>query len=377
MFAQESNANPTDRALGRWRWLAAAAVTGGIVSALAWADGQRSPDSAPTAPAPIPAAVAAVTWQFVKSGNVSAWNVSNADKVFVDAQRLALTTITVPVRVNLASAATNEMTIDPVSLAFAKEIVLRSQAYHYIIEPYPWIANGGVPETDLDPSDKAAWFAAYERTLVALTRQFPQVWGIYVASNLVKIEDQTPRWLSVIQAVRASFGGKVIYRTQWWVTADWEPSTLKAWQAKLANPVFGAVDIIAIAAYFELSELPAPTVAELKAALRSTTVHARKQDVFAEIIALQSRWNKPIFLGELSCPAVDFAATAPWDPAAGDRPNPSIQKNLLSAYLETLPQDPAKFLGFSIFTIGHPTATSYDLTASAAEYVRSYRPRTP
>ena len=322
-------------------------------------------------------AVAATKWQFIKSGNVSAWNVGNADKIFVDAQRLALNTITVPVRVHLASASATDMTIDPVSLAFAKQVVSRSQAYHYIIEPYPWIANGGVPETDLDPSDKAAWFAAYQRTLVTLAQQFPQAWGFYIASNLVRIEDQTPRWLAVIQAVRAAFGGKVIYRTQWWVTADWEPSTVQAWQAKLANPLFGAVDIIAIAAYFELSELPAPTVGELKAALRSTTVHARKQDVFGEIKALQSRWNKPIFLGELSCPAVEFGATAPWDPAASDRPHPEIQKNFLSAYLETFAQEPSKFLGFSIFTIGHPTATPYDLSPSAAEYVRAYRPAIP
>jgi hypothetical protein len=35
------------------------------------------------------------------------------------------------------------------------------------------------------------------------------------------------------------------------------------------------------------------------------------------------------------------------------------------------------FIGFSVFTIAHPTPTTYDLAASAAEFVRRYRPSQP
>lgn len=314
---------------------------------------------------------------FVKGGNVSAWNVADVPRVFADAERLGLDTITVAIRIPMPTATSAAVDIDPVSLAFAQKVMAHSSKYRYIIEPYPWIAGGAVPETDLNPADKAAWFAAYEAAVVRLAKQFPHAWGIYVASNLVKLEDQSPRWLALVKAVRAAFAGKIIYRTQWWVTAAWEPSTLAAWKTKLENPIFGEVDVIGIAAYFELSELPSPTTADIKAALRSSTVFARKQDVYAEITALQKRWKKPVFLGELSCPAVDFGAQTPWDPAAGDKANPDIQKNYLSAYLETFSSSPAEFLGFSVFTIGHPTPTTYDLAPSAAEFVRTFKPRQP
>jgi len=309
----------------------------------------------------------------IKGGNVSAWNITDSAKVFADAKRLGLDTITVPVRINMTAASASQVTVDAASLAFAKSLVQANASYNYIIEPYPWIDGGNVPETDLDPADKAAWFVSYQAALVALAQQFPKAWGLYVASNLVKIEDQAASWISLVKGVRAAFPGKIIYRTQWWATAAWEPSTIKAYQAKLANPLFGAVDVIAIAAYFELSEVAAPTAADIKAALRSTSVFARKQDVYAEVMALGAKWHKPIFLGELSCPAVDFGAQNPWDPAASETPNATIQRNYLTAYLETFARDPEKFMGFSLFTIGHPTVTPYELAPSAAEYVRGFK----
>lgn len=333
-----------------------------------WAEGAAAPAAIAASAAP------AVHPTFVKGGNVSAWNTALPERVFADARRLGLDTITVPVRVNMSAATAADARVDAASLAFAKQLIAREPGYRYIIEPYPWIAGGTVPETDLDPANKPGWFAAYEGAVVELAKQFPQAWGLYVASNLVKLESQTPSWLALVRAVRGVYPGKVIYRTQWWATAQWEPSTLEAWRKKLENPVFGAVDIIAIAAYFELSELPSPSVAQLKAALRATTVFARKQDVYGEVMALQARWKKPIFLGELSCPAVDLGAQNPWDPQASDTPNGDIQRSVLTAYLETFAQTPDRFVGFSVFTIGHPTPTTYDLAPSAAEYVRAFKP---
>lgn len=332
--------------------------------------------SAPTPAAPV-AAPAPIPWRLTKGGNVSAWNVTDVAKVFADASRLGLDTITVPVRVNMSAANSADANVDPISLAFAKQVVAYSKSYQYIIEPYPWIDNGNVPETDLNPDDKAAWFAAYEASVVALAREFPTAWGIYVASNLVKIEDQSASWMALVKAVRAAFPGKIIYRTQWWATAAWDANTAKVYTAKLSNPVFGAVDVIGIAAYFELTDVAAPSKDQIKAALRSTTIYARKQDVYAEVMALQAKWQKPIFLGELSCPAVDFGAQSPWDPAASDVENQDIQKNMIHAYVETFVGDPAKFLGFSVFTIGHPTPTPYDLAPSAAAYMLTIQTKKP
>ena len=312
---------------------------------------------------------------FIKGGNVSAWNITDVDRIFTDAQRLGLDTITVPVRMNMTAANGRDVTIDMASLDFARKVVSANPAYRYIIEPYPWIANGNVPETELDPQDKAAWFASWQASVVVLGMQFPNVWGIYIASNLVKLEGDSEAWISLVGRLRTVYRGKIIYRTQWWATASWAPETLAAYRAKLANPLFGAVDVIAIAAYFEVSEAFNPSLADIKAALRATTVYGRKQDIYAEVMGLNAKWHKPIFFGELSCPALDFGAQNPWDPAVSETPNAAIQKNLLRGYLETFPQNPQQFLGFSLFTIGHPTATTYQLAPSAAEYVRAFKPQ--
>jgi hypothetical protein len=314
---------------------------------------------------------------FIKGGNISAWNITDAGKVLAEAKRLELNTLTVPVRVNMDSAGSSEVQIDPSSLAFAKKVAKMSRAYRIIIEPYPWIAGGSVPETALYPGDKAAWFESYQRVLTELCRQFPGAWGLYVASNLVRLEDDSVRWVSLVNQLRSSFHGKLIYRTQWWATMPRESNSLAAYHAKLRNPIFGAVDVIGIASYFELSDASAPTAAEIKAALRSTTVFNRRQDVVAEVMALQEAWHKPIFLGELSCPAVEYGAETPWDPAASRNGNTEIQKNYLSAYLEAFPRDTRRFLGFSLFTIGHPTTTTYDLAPSAVEYIQSFKPDRP
>jgi hypothetical protein len=313
----------------------------------------------------------------VKGGNVSAWNISNVAKVFADAQRLGLDTITVPVRVSMATARSSSVRIDAASLAFAKQVVDASASYRYIIEPYPWISSGNVAETELDPADVGAWFASYEAAVSSLAKEFPNAAGLYVASNLVKIENQPNRWIALIKSVRLVFRGKIIYRTQWWATAPWAPDTMAAYRSKLENPLFGAVDIISVAAYFELSDVAAPSKAQIKSALRSTTVFNREQDVYAEVMAFQARWGKPIFFGELSCPAVDLGAQNPWDPAVTLKHNADIQKNYLSAYLETFASDPSKFAGFSLFTIGHPRATPFELAPSAADYVRSYQAHRP
>ncbi len=347
----------------------------GVIAILGLALGacaQAQPVTGPVKPAPQPAPL-----RFVKGGNVSAWNVTDVARIFADAERLGLDTITVPVRMNMTAASGHDVTVDAVSLAFAKKVVASKPSYQYIIEPYPWIDHGNVPETDLNPLDKAAWFASWQAAVTSLAGHFPNAWGLYVASNLVKLEDQSASWISLVKHLRGVYHGKIIYRTQWWATAAWAPETVAAYQDKLANPLFGVVDVIAIAAYFELSEAIAPSVTDIKNALRATTVFNRQQDVYAEVMALNTRWHKPIFFGELSCPSLDFGAQNPWDPAVSTNHNAEIQKNYLTAYLETFAQDPNKFMGFSLFTIGHPTATTYELAPSAAAYIHAFTPKAP
>ena len=347
------------------------ALAGIVLTACAFAQSHESA-AVPAAAAVAPAKPA--PFKFIKGGNISAWNVTDVGKVYADAKRLGLDTLTLSVRMRMSAAAGHDVAIDQASLEFAKKVVAAGAGYNFIVEPYPWIADGNVPETDLNPADKAAWFAAWQKAILELAKEFPNSWGMYVASNIGNLEDQSASWTALIDKLRSAYKGRIIYRTNWWFTASWAPETVAKYRTKLENPLFGKVDVIAIAAYFEVSEAIDPSTSEVKAALRSTTVSNRKQDIFKEVMDLGAKWHKPIFFGELSCPSVDFGAQNPWDPAVSDKQNPNIQKNYLQAYLETFVSDPSKFLGFSLFTIGHPTATTYELAPSAAEYIRAFKP---
>lgn len=307
----------------------------------------------------------------VKGANVSAWNTSNIGSVLETITAYNLDTLTIPVRVTMADATDSAPVIDQPSLNFALQMYYAvSGMVKVIIEPYPWVTNGTVAETSVDPSDTAAWFAAWKVCLDTLTASFPGAWGMYVASNLVNLESETAEWLSVIARVKQHYVGQVLYRTNWWVTAtgDTGPgSTTEAYQAKLSNELFGAVDVIAISAYFEVTSEANPTYEECLTRLYATNVFSRGQNIVEEVNAFSETWGKPLIFGEIGIPAKNGGATNPWNPDVSATPNPTIQMALLQAYVRAFVDNPS-FIGLSLFVIGHPVASAYTLEPSATAY---------
>lgn len=310
----------------------------------------------------------------VKGVSVSA-SANSVTQVLSELETLQANTITIPVRVDIASATSHECTIDPTSLAFAKSLASKmTKDVRVIVEPYPWITGGTVPETSLNPTDVSLWFASWSSVLTTLNEEFNDAWGLYIASNFVLLEDEIASWRELIRKVKTQTRAKVIYRTNWWYTAtgDIGPgSSTEAYENKLANPIFGLPDIIAIAAYFELSSLDAPTQEQLEYALRDTTVNARGQDVYAEVHALGEAWEKPIIFGELGVPGVDGGAKNPWNPNVSVVENTTVQKNLIDAYQNVFAAS-RWYQGFSLFCIGHPTFTTYTLLPDAEAEVAGY-----
>lgn len=307
----------------------------------------------------------------IRSGNVSAWSGVDPALVLSEISRLNLNTVTIPVLVSQAAAASNSVAIDNTSLAFAHTIIsLLPSWINYIIEPYPWIDNGNIAETSLNPSDKSLWFASWQAALTQLANEFPNSWGLYVASNLILIESETARWSALMDYMRTVYTHNIIYRTNWWATAVWDTgpgSTTEAYNNKLNNSLFSKPDIIAISGYFELMDIANPTQSQLLAALDATTVFGRQQNVYQEVVQLAEKWNKPLFIGEIGIPSVDYATLNPWNPTVSTTYNDVIQRNALSAYVEKFSNHPL-FLGLSLLTIGHPSPTNYTLNALAGDY---------
>lgn len=321
--------------------LIAAAVTAAAVVAgsLLYSPAKRQPD---------------LLHQRVKSANLSVDY--TVEQALSDAKRLSLNTVNVPVMVIIDQLNSSTMKLDPGSMKKAQTVMkeLKKRNIHIILEPYPWIGGGEFYETDWNPADVELFFTNWtDVVLKPLADEVAVPEGadaLCIASNFTHLERYEDRWVQLAATVKERFPGLITYKTNWWYTADWDEASQRAFQEKLKRPIFGKVDFISIAAYFELSDRPTNTVSQLKEALQSSTVFERKQNIVAEIEQLHMKWNKPIFLGELGFPKRNYAAKQPWNPSPSNVFNGEEQARGFEAYRQVFTQD--WFLGFSVFAVG-------------------------
>lgn len=310
----------------------------------------------------------------VKSGNLSVdYSIGQA---LSDVKRLSLNTVNIPVIVKIDDLDSSTMSLDPDSILKARELMkeLRERGITMIVEPYPWIGGGQFYETDWNPSDVDVFFANWTSIVKELLEQVvvpERAAAICVASNLIHLEHHEDRWSRLIDEVRDEFDGLVTYKTNWWYTADWDDGSKQAFERKLNNPIFGKVDFISIAAYFELSDRPVNTVDQLKADLLKSSAYSRGQNIVGEIERLHGKWNKPVFLGELGFPKREFAARHPWNPNPSERYDGAEQARGFEAYRQTFNQP--WFMGFSVFAIGeNGEDKNYYPSEESAEVIRNW-----
>jgi len=289
----------------------------------------------------------------IKSGNLSVDY--TVEQALADADRLALTMVNVPIMIETDSLTSSEVRLNQDSLDKALTVMreLRKKNVRVLLEPYPWIGKGVYYETEWKPDDIDLFFNEWGQAVEEIVDRLAvpeSADALCVASNLVYLEPYEDRWGQLIDRVKSRYDGLVTYRTNWWYTAEWDESSLEAYERKINNGVFGKVDFISIAAYFELTDRPINTVRQLTEALHSTDLYGRKQNVVAEIERFQAKWGKPIFFGELGFPKREYATKHPWNPAPSDRINAGEQARAFEAYLRTF--DQSWFLGFSVFAIG-------------------------
>lgn len=289
------------------------------------------------------------------SGNLSTdYSITQTLK---DIDDLNLQAINLPIVINIEDTSASTMAIDQASLNKAKKLLnqIEHQDIAIILEPYPWIADGSQYETDWNPTNKKEFFNSWENNILQpLIKEVANPYDIEVVNigtSFNYMEHFEDEWINVIQNIRKNYNGWVTYRTSWWKTASWDEETLTNYQKKLHNKLFGHLDFISIAAYFELTEKAQPSTSEIIDAIHSTQIYHRQQNVQQEIENFYKKWQKPIFFGELGFPKTTYATKHPWDPYASSDDNNYEQSKGFEAYLDVFGEK-EWFIGFSIFSIG-------------------------
>ena len=291
----------------------------------------------------------------LKSGNLSTdYSISTA---LNDIEKFDLNTINLPIVIHVDNLSSSTMTIDQQSKEKAIELIeiLQKQNIIIILEPYPWIANGSMYETDWDPSDIDEFFYNWKtHVLKPLIDDVANPYNIEIlniGTGFNHMEYAHGYFEELIDYVKEHYHGLVTYRTSWWLTASWDQDTIDKYQEKLNNPLFAKLDFISIAAYFELTNNDSNSVDNLVKALYKTQIFDRKQNVVKEIKAFCDKWGKPIFFGELGFPRTTRASVHPWNPYDSTKTDNKEQANCYEAYRKVF-EDKPWFMGFSIFAIG-------------------------
>jgi hypothetical protein len=141
-------------------------------------------------------------------------------------------------------------------------------------------------------ADWQAWFASYRRFILRYAR-FAEANGIgllCIGTELKGTSGRAADWRAVVAEVRQAYDGRIVY------AANWDEFESVAW--------WDALDYVGVDAYFPLTSLTSPTLAQLTAGWQR---HITKLE------ALYARFHKPIVFTEIGYRSVDGANIWPWD----------------------------------------------------------------
>lgn len=307
----------------------------------------------------------------IKAGSISPSGGMNPGETDKEAQAMGLNTITVPLLLTVKDNTDDAPTISDDNYTIAKNNVeyLTRKGYKIILQLYPWISNGTVVETAWEPTSMDNFFNNYGVALnkMAKLAEDNKCYGMYVATNLVKTEKWDAQWVALIKNIRQSYSGKLFWRTNWWYDASWDSTSVANFVTMMNRKFWGEVDVIAIAAYFEVTAITSPTSQQIQTAITKVDKFNRNQNIEQEIVDLQKLWKKPIFFGELGIPPFADAPSQPWSDVKSSQTvvDYQVQVNWFDAWYQVF----SKYdwwLGYSVFTIddsnsqynpyGHPAA---------------------
>ncbi|PDY31661.1 hypothetical protein COM84_01105 [Bacillus thuringiensis] len=311
----------------------------------------------------------------IKSGNVTVWEVGNVAKVLADVERLNLNTVNVPIQVDIPNVTSTNMVINQAqkqqAIILIQELLKRN--IQVIVEPFPYIQQGNVGETEWNPSNINDFFWNWKTVILqdifnSITSKY-NVYGLKIASNFVNMEYAEGYWSDTIDFVRNQYQGNVLYQMNWWLTASWDSSYEAKFKEKINRPYLKKVDIVSIDSWFEVSGKRNPTYEEVKQSLFATTVYNRGQNVVQQLEQLHNATGKPVYFGGFNVPARELGLQNPWNPDVSNVFSKDVQLNGWRAYRDVLEPKPY-FKGFSIWFIGSNDSTHpYQIHSKEAEAV--------
>lgn len=214
--------------------------------------------------------------------------------------------------------------IDDETLSFddVKSVVAQAKAlgFKVVLKPHVELSHPqgnwrGQIGTFFNATQWDEWFASYTSylTTMATWSQTLQFDMLNIGTELTATQQQTQHWRSVIQAVRAVYGGRLTYgcnhgdcrSIQWW----------------------DALDLIGIDAYYPLSKKTYPAREELVAGWKSV--------VATSFLPLVQKYpGKGIAFMEVGYGSLNDAAITPWAPAGNL--SLSVQENCYGALYDAL-----------------------------------------
>ncbi|MBH24009.1 MAG: hypothetical protein CMH57_06085 [Myxococcales bacterium] len=156
----------------------------------------------------------------------------------------------------------------------------------------------------LEPANRARWWASYEAFVLHYARLAAEEGVIVysVGSELLSMEHERDRWVSLISRVREQYKGDLIYSSNW---DHFHGVTF-----------WDQLDLVGMTGYFELSKEPEPELAELRATWQAAL------SVIASYSVLTGR---PLILTEVGYPSQVGSAAHPWDYTQAKAASPMTQ----------------------------------------------------
>lgn len=155
------------------------------------------------------------------------------------------------------------------------------------------VRNGNDWRGIIAPADLNQWWRNYNRFVLHYAKlgQENSVEVLSIGSELLSREEETDRWSRLIDEVRKTYPGKLIY------SANWD---------HYQHPQFWKLlDYIGMTAYYELSKTKTPVYKDLKAKWR---------EIERDFLAWKAKYpDKKLVITEIGYPSIDGASMYPWN----------------------------------------------------------------